>query len=518
MRLDVMEIDAAQYAEISWEMFTTGSYLQVYNLNAPYLDKPPLLFWLNSICFSLFGIGNFTYRLPSLLFALLAIYSTYRFARLYYEEAVARLAAVILASTQALFLLTNDVRTDTMLMGAVIFSIWQWASYFEQKKWRNLLAGSVGLGLALLAKGPIGLIVVGAAIVPHVLWKRQWRKLFDWRLIVAIIVIAVMLAPMCIGLYQQFGFKGLQFYFWTQSFGRITGESEWNNQPDPLFLVHSTAWAIAPWTVFFFVGWFTFIYAVFKLRFARWSLREFISLSGFTLVLIALSLSKYQLPHYIFVVFPLAAVITAVYLNSGWNSEKERRVFTGIQVAVLVALGVVAALLQYSFLGEKFLPKVFLGLLAIVVAVVFIRKGAVLASAAAAILFNLLMNVSFFPAILHYQAGGDFGRFIREQSGPTSGFVTFNTTLDFSTAFYSRQKDVPAFWDTSALLAYNASNPLTLILTNTSGLQQLQQAGVSYEIARERHTFPVARMNIQFLNPETRQSVCNTLYVIEIIH
>lgn len=516
MRLDVMEVDAAQYAEMSWEMFATGNYLKVYNLGADYLDKPPLLFWLNSICFTVFGAGNFTYKLPSLLFALLGVYSTYRLARMFYEENTARLAAVVLATAQALFLITNDVRTDTMLMGAVIFSVWQWAAYFTSGGKKNLLLGSLGVGLALLAKGPIGLIAVGAAVVPHIVWKGQWRKLFDWRLAFSVIIIAAMLAPMCIGLYQQFGVKGLRFYFWTQSFGRVTGESEWNNHPDPFFLVHSTAWQIAPWTIYFFSGWVVCLYAVIKLRFARWALKEYVSLSGFTFILLALSQSRYQLPHYIVVVFPLAAIITAGYINSGWNNLQLHRIFTGIQAAVLVALFAVAALLQYCFLGTNMVPIILLVAFATLTAFVFKRKGAVLATAVAAVLFNALMSGFYFPAILQYQAGGDFGRFIRENKSGITHFVTFQTSVDFSTAFYARQTKVPAVWDIAGLKAPGMPGKKLMVITGPDGLQELEKAGLPYTILLERIVFPVARMNLQFLNPKTRNSVCSKLYVIQL--
>src|SRR6187549_2480350 len=45
--IDVMEIDAAQYAAIAREMADTGNYLQVYHRGQDYLDKPPLLFWIS---------------------------------------------------------------------------------------------------------------------------------------------------------------------------------------------------------------------------------------------------------------------------------------------------------------------------------------------------------------------------------------------------------------------------------------------------------------------------------------
>src|SRR5580692_1435470 len=123
--IPLMEIDAVQYANISREMLRSGHYLEIFDRGKDYLDKPPMLFWLSALSMKIFGVHDWAYRLPSYLFALIAIYSTYKLAAIYYRREIALLSAVLLASCQALFLINHDVRTDTMLMGWVIFSIWQ---------------------------------------------------------------------------------------------------------------------------------------------------------------------------------------------------------------------------------------------------------------------------------------------------------------------------------------------------------------------------------------------------------
>src|ERR1043165_8534837 len=85
-RVDIMDIDAAQYAEISREMAQSGDYLHIYDRGHDYLDKPPFLFWVGAASINVFGVNNFGYKFPSILFALLAIYATYRLTRLLYNE------------------------------------------------------------------------------------------------------------------------------------------------------------------------------------------------------------------------------------------------------------------------------------------------------------------------------------------------------------------------------------------------------------------------------------------------
>ena len=128
---DIMDIDAAQYANMSREMLQRGDFLHFYDMGVDYIDKPPLVFWTAALCMKIFGINNFAFKFPSFLAALLAIYSTERLARVYYSEQIARTSAWILATSQALFLITNDCRTDTLLMGFVAFAMWQLAVAFR---------------------------------------------------------------------------------------------------------------------------------------------------------------------------------------------------------------------------------------------------------------------------------------------------------------------------------------------------------------------------------------------------
>ncbi|OYW79144.1 MAG: hypothetical protein B7Z27_06110, partial [Sphingobacteriia bacterium 32-37-4] len=120
--IPLMDIDASQYASISREMIERNSFLQIFDQGQDYLDKPPLLFWLSAFSMQLLGVYDWAYRLPSLLVLLAGIYATYQFAKMHYGSSIGKLSAMVLASSQAVFLISHDVRTDTMLMGWVMLS------------------------------------------------------------------------------------------------------------------------------------------------------------------------------------------------------------------------------------------------------------------------------------------------------------------------------------------------------------------------------------------------------------
>mgnify|MGYP000016013540 FL=1 len=263
-----MEVDAAQYAAISMEMSFTKSFLHVFENGNDYLDKPPFLFWISATSFLLFDISNFTYKLPSVLFAVLGLYSTYRFSKIYYDDKTSYLSALILGTSQALFLITNDIRTDTILMSSIIFSVWQMAEYLKSGRFRNLLFLSLGVAVGMMTKGPLILVVLAAAFGYDLLVNKQWKSIFKVEWIFLLVFVAILLLPMLWGLYTQFDLhpektaygiespSGLKFFFWTQSFGRITGENAFKNDTSFFYFFHTILWDFQPWIFFFIPAFF----------------------------------------------------------------------------------------------------------------------------------------------------------------------------------------------------------------------------------------------------------------------
>ena len=153
--VDVMDVDASQYASISREMADSGSFLEVMHRGENYLDKPPLLFWLSALLFKIFGPGNLVYKLPSFLVTLLGLYSLFRLTERWYDRKTGLLAAIILGSSLAWYQFNNDVRTDTLLAGFVVFAVWQLDRFSSSGKAMHFIAGFSSVALAMMSKGPI---------------------------------------------------------------------------------------------------------------------------------------------------------------------------------------------------------------------------------------------------------------------------------------------------------------------------------------------------------------------------
>jgi 4-amino-4-deoxy-L-arabinose transferase-like glycosyltransferase len=528
--LDVMEVDAAQYASISMEMLQDGHWLQVKHRGADYLDKPPLLFWLSALSFALFGLSNWAYKLPSFLAALLGVWSVYRFARLYYGSSTARHAAFILASSLGLILVSNDVRTDTLLLGFSAGAVWQLAVYVEKRRLPNLLAGFGCVGLAMLAKGPIGLVMPAFAVGGHLLMKGRYRELFRLEWLAGLLIAALLLAPMCWGLWQQFdlhpekwvngrrGVSGLRFFFWEQSFGRITGENVWKNDASAFFFVHVYLWAFLPWSLL--LPWA--LWRIIRTTLAGWKVRplvswpEYYSLSGFLLTFLSLSLSHYKLPHYIFITLPWASVLVAGALEQTW--ARLPRLLLNIGSVASILLGWLPVL--WVFPTSLFRVGTVLGAGALAWVFTF-RRGTqspeaetgVASGVWAACLLGFVLNFHFYPRLLPYQCARRAVAAARAEGIPPDALYFFRAH-SHAVDFYNG-RIVPYIDDSLELLSQvNASGRLAGVFTSPEGYRALKQAGALVERAIALEHFHVAMLNARFLHPPTRRQALQTFYLI----
>lgn len=519
LRVDVMEIDAAQYAAMSLEMFQTGNYLQIYEQGRDYLDKPPLLFWLSSTFIGWLGNSPWVYKLPSLLFSILGIYSVWRIADLYGDKERAWLSAMILTLSQGMFIMNNDVRTDNLLTGAVAFSYWMLAEIDMRKKvpWRYFVGVGLGIGLAMLSKGPLGLVLPALGFGFYWMRCKDWRRIFHPAWAISLIIIALLLLPMVVGLYEQFdaqpdkvihgkqGVSGLRFYFWEQSFGRITGESSWKNDSGPLFFVHTYIWAFFPWVIML-------IPAI--LYWARRSNQAGAALGwAWLLTFAALSSSRFKLPHYIYVTLPFAAILIAQWWQTksripGWLKIGSYipPVLTLLLVVILSTAVFPMSWWLLSLLVAFMLCVFFIG--------IYLTKGkqvnAIILLGFAALLFNGFLSFYFYPKLLQYQGGTQATQYYLKNKGD-------NDQLYIS----GHRRSCAHFHHGSILPTYNGENK------NENGYIWLMVNGADMplsgfdeskaELMASIPDFPVSLLNMRFLNHHTRPEVLDTTFLYKVI-
>lgn len=518
--IPLMDIDASQYASISREMLERNSFLQIYDQGQNYLDKPPLLFWLSAFSMQILGVYDWAYRLPSMIVLLAGIYATYQFAKIYYGDAVGKLSAMVLATSQAVFLISHDVRTDTMLMGWVMLSIWQLAVWFKQQRWLNFILAFVFIGCGMMTKGPIALMVPGLAFASHFLFQRNWKQFFRWEYLAGIFIIAIILLPMCMGLYQQYDLQpgklingrpiesGLRFYFWTQSFGRYTGENFYHEMSHFTFLLENMFWSFLPWIFFFLPALFLAVKLLFKQKFSITQQQEFITTGGFLFTYLILARSQAQLPHYIFVVYPLASVITAkflydiFYLNKWMKWEKglyyfHLFIFGLLWIAIIAITGLVFEEVS------KIVPVMAIVGLGVFIGVAANRTASIPKQLTMAMMtsmgVNILLTSSFYPNLLKYQMGNDAAKVIQSQQLNPEEIKLYGIHNSNALHFYAKH----IFPYQPNKQTFSADEK---VLTSKDSVAVFKHIFPSAKTIHEGNQFSVSLLTFQFLNPATRDA------------
>ena len=181
--------DEPRYAWIARDMVETGDWVTPRLYGKPWFEKPPLFYWSAALCFKLFGVSEAAARLPSAISALLATLSLAWLAFRLYGAETARWLLVLLPTTVGMIGFSHAAATDmpfsamltiAMVCAAVVLGLTrnEKSSVLPQTPWLALVLFGFFLGLAVLAKGPAGIILVGGAVFFWALFTGRWRDAF----------------------------------------------------------------------------------------------------------------------------------------------------------------------------------------------------------------------------------------------------------------------------------------------------------------------------------------------------
>jgi len=526
----LFENDSNQFAVMALRMLQENDWLQLIKGNEEYLDKPHMHYWLAALSFSVFGVSEVAYRIPALLALLLGAYSCYGLAQLLYRRSAGKLAALIFLTSQTIVLSAIDVRTDAVLTGFTIFAVWKLLAFIETDKIGALLWGAVGAGLAFSTKGQIALVVIGMTVLCHLAYTRNWKKLLDVRLLLALLVFGLVISPMLYAYYQQFDLhpekvirgkdhrSGIFFIFWEQSFERMSGEGVGQNSSDYFFFFHSFLWVILPWTVLALLALWVRTKQAIKLRLRKVRGLEFATLGALFLVFPLMSFAQFKLPHYLNVLMPLYAVLTAGYLDTLDRRQSSRlvKVLLPIHYGILSLCFVGICLLVFFVfpLEEPFAYVLFfMGLTCLVLYILRIDPPfprLITLVVATSLLINSVLNMHFYPRLLKYQAGSEMAHVILDKGIDVNQVYKWSDNHSWALDFYTR-RPVPQLPSDFA----PATTPCWLYVTEKEKME-LFNKGWEWAEEIEVEQFRITRLQPRFLNPHSRSEVLRKRYLLRL--
>jgi len=530
MFVTLFENDSAQFAVMAMRMVQENDFLSLFKGPEEYLDKPHMHYWLAAISYKIFGIHDWAYRIPGILATLLGAYSCFGLGKLLYNKDVGRYASLIFMTAQTIVLANIDVRTDAVLTGFAIFAIWQLVAFIEKDSLKNIALGAFGAGMAFSTKGQIALVVIGVSLLCHLAYTRKWQRLLSWKLLVALLFFAITISPMLYAYYHQFDLhpekvirgkdhrSGIFFIFWEQSFERMSGEGVGKNSSDFFFFFHTFLWVFLPWTVLALIGYWNQLKIFWQAKFAYKPNLEFLTLGGISILFLLISFAQFKLPHYMNILMPLYAILSAAFLYTLYQQEKLKmaKVILGFQYFILGLVVVFALLVSfYVFpLGHWYGYALLIAVLLLVF--YFIRKKdatyAKIATVAilSSVLLNGVMNTQFYPKLLEYQGGSSMAEKVKEKNIPVDEIYKITTRHTWALDFYN-QNPVNII----SLNDLKAKNDVW-VYADDQELEQLQKNGIVWTDQITVDQFRITRLQIKFLNPDTRQDKLNQMHLVHL--
>jgi 4-amino-4-deoxy-L-arabinose transferase-like glycosyltransferase len=517
-----MVVNAAKYAQVSREILSSGDWINLTIAGDAYEQKPPLLFWIGAVFFNVFGISTSVWKIAVYLVSILGIWSTYRLGKLISGKETGILSAVFWASSLSFLYYHNDIHTDTLLADMVIFAIWQLASFFREGKKSGFYLGIIGVGLAMLSKGPVGMAIPAMAVGLDLLLHRKWKEIFHPRWLLAALMIAIMIFPALLGLYRQFGSEGIEFYFWTNNMGRITG-SYYVQNPDPAFYLHTTLYMLAPFTIFALFG----LYMKFRdIILSRWKFapsEEFFTIGGIIPYMLILSVSKTKNPHYLMAVVPLFMILAARFvqrLATEPTWKKTQKTVSWLNLLVQILIWTLIGLFVFWFFPEKnvwywMIIILFTGL----IVYSFLkykginRQVVTLTITQLMLMFSLFF--SFYPKMSVYHAPFQVAADFNKMAGPTEQIHLYlKPSRYWEIFFYSSHPG--KYFVTSEDLPKLIEAKKDWVFTDTEGKNQILNILPGTKIIGEYNHRSLSQMTFPVLNPATRASKLEKRYLLHL--
>ncbi len=193
---DMTYPDELRYAEVAREMRESGDWFLPKLNYEVYPDKPPFFFWLLALAQNGLGETTVAALLPSILSGLLLLYVTFLLGRELYDEETGLLSMWVCATYLLFLLVSQVVRMDilfTLLITTALYLIIRHLN-LDADDPKGLYGGYLLIGLALITKGPVGLIVPILAFLPLLLMdgREMLRRLAPGRGLLLILLIPLL--------------------------------------------------------------------------------------------------------------------------------------------------------------------------------------------------------------------------------------------------------------------------------------------------------------------------------------
>src|SRR5205807_337867 len=220
--------DEPREADIAWRMSRQSDRTLPQLAGTPFLEKPPLSYWMSGAAISLFGDSAAAERAPNLLYAAVTAVAVGALALAMDTEADAALiAALVAASALTAFRVGVWLAPDACLLaGNALALLGAWRGTRAPPgptKAAGYTLMHLGAAVGFMAKSAPGWLVPAMALLTLIVWERRWSELRRWELYAGLALQGLIIGPWVLAVARsEHGADALRALFWNNVVGRFT--------------------------------------------------------------------------------------------------------------------------------------------------------------------------------------------------------------------------------------------------------------------------------------------------------
>lgn len=173
----IVDINEGLYAEVAREMLENSNYIIPHLNYVPYIEKPPLLYWLITLAYHFFGVTTFSARLVPSIASAFVCFTLYFFGKSLHKQQTGWLAAIILATSIGFMIIGRVIFFDMLLTASMTLALCLFYIWYEKEKSSYLYLAYSFLAMAALTKGFVAIILSSTIAFLFLLIKTSLPKI-----------------------------------------------------------------------------------------------------------------------------------------------------------------------------------------------------------------------------------------------------------------------------------------------------------------------------------------------------
>lgn len=353
-------LDEAKNATCAREMLIEGDLITPtfnYELRT---DKPPLHYYFMMTAYKLFGVNEFAARFFSAICGCLTVLLTFFFTRKLLNESVAFYSSMALLASLQVAVQFHLAVPDPYLILLINLSLFSFLTGFSLNQPKYFYLSFIAMGFAVLAKGPVAIVLPGAVVFLFLLFTKQltWKNILYIKPFAGIALLLAICLPWYLAVHFKTGGAWTEGFFLKHNIERFSKPMEAHG--GPFFLPY----------LFIILGLLPFSVFVVQALKNSWVNRQK-PILVFAMIVVGVfgtffAVSSTKLPSYPAPCFPFMAVILGAFLDSehfkkrNWHIKTSYYVFavllTAIPVGIYIALSQEKYLSHISHVAFGFVP------------------------------------------------------------------------------------------------------------------------------------------------------------------